>query len=45
MLTTNYDGGKHMIQDIILASVLCVGVNALSGYVKSLCRGIQLRNK
>ena len=45
MLTNNYDGGNHMIQDIILASVLCVSVNALSGCVKALCRDIQQRSK
>lgn len=38
MLTKIYDGGTIMIQDIILASVLCVGVYALRGYVKHLCR-------
>ena len=32
-----------MIQDIILASVLCVGVYALNGYVKRLCRAFYIR--
>ena len=32
-----------MIQDVILASVLCIGVYALNGYVKRLCRGYFLK--
>ena len=37
MLTNLINGGNNMIQDVILASVLCVGVYALNGYVKRLC--------
>ena len=32
-----------MIQDVILASVLCVGVYVLNGYVKHLCRSYFLQ--